>query len=108
MKRLADTEYEVTVEHEADDLDEAVVGMLEEINRLDDYQHCFLPLASVHYWDTDIRHLGQSMNVTRGLMSAVPSMAVAPEPQFDTGSFVPGRDVTTSGPSRRLGRARGI
>jgi hypothetical protein len=33
MKRLADTEYEVTVEHEADDLDEAVVGMLEEIQQ---------------------------------------------------------------------------
>ena len=29
------------------------------------------------------------MNVKRGLMSAVPSMVVAPEPAFDTGSFVP-------------------
>jgi hypothetical protein len=26
--------------------------------------------ASVHYWDTDIRHLGQSMNAwTRGLLA---------------------------------------
>ena len=52
--------------------------------------------ASVHYWDTDIRHLGQSMNLKRGSMSAVPSMAVAPEPPRDTGSFVPRADSCTA------------
>jgi hypothetical protein len=33
------------------------------------------------------------MNVKRGRMSAVPSMAVAPEPPLDTGSFVPSADI---------------
>jgi hypothetical protein len=46
------------------------------------------------------------MNMKRGRMSAVPSMAVAPEPPLDTGSFVPKPDIQAQqsggGPCRAL------
>jgi hypothetical protein len=45
---------------------------------------------------TQISDLEQSMNMKRGRMSAVPSMAVAPEPPLDTGSFVPRADSCTA------------
>ena len=47
MKCLRDTEYEVSVEHDAGGLDAAVEEMLVEINRLADDRHCFLPDCDV-------------------------------------------------------------
>ena len=49
--------------------------------------------ASVHYWDTDVRHLGQSTNKQRRRMSEVPSMAATTAPTLGPGSFVPRSDV---------------
>ena len=47
MKPLGDYEYEVTVEHDAGDLDDEVADMLQEINRIAEAYNCFLPDCDV-------------------------------------------------------------